>query len=424
MADDTTLAEASQALFCSLADFALLKRANLDKMFDPDSYPTYDDFKYVWEQKYSNNGVDSIFKKHSDTGKIKSLKELEKFLQDKVEWYRSSVLIAKKLVEDIDTVVVGFKGIKKPKPSEIWYVRGDDDVMGNIAELFKHANKTQKDMNSVQGMGKSTPIGDINKWSPADIYFATDKARSEIKSSVDHNKGTKGNGYTFDDLNTLINDLIASGDLLPLSLKKQTRQVTLVKVNFDKRLESKQISKYAYFGHSPWKPRIVKNLSEKAERGNPRDLKLYFESSMKDEIKLRHDASSNSFKAEFLAKDAEARGGSIGSIDIFCQLLAIIDKNVANKMLSAYNSGNADFKRELAKIPKPKSTDKTAKDLYDIKRGNLSAIHISNNIFPILIKWLDRKTPTGRDQSDKFIRMLYQYVTSRLKESGRFIIAK
>ena len=423
MADSTTLAEASQALFCSLADFALVKRANLDKLFDPDTHITYDDFKYAWEQKYTNNSVESIFKKHSDTGKIKSLKELENFLQD-TDWYRSSVLIAKKLVEDIDKVVVGFKGIKKPSLSEIWYVRGDNEVMGNIAELFKHANKTQKDMNSVQGMGKSTPIGDINKWSPADIYFATDKARDEISEAVSHNKGTKGNGYTFDDLNTMVNDLISSGDLLPLSLKKQTRQVTLVKVNFDKRLEAKQISKYAYYGRSQWKPREVKNLSEKSLRGNPRDLKLYFESTAKDEIKLRHDASSNAFKAEFLAKDAEARGGSIGSIDIFCQLLAIVDKAVANKILAAYNAGNTQFKKELAKIPKPKASDKAAKDLYDIKRGNLSAIHITNNIFPILIKWLDRKTPVGRDQADKFIRMLYQYVTSRLKESGRFIIAK
>ena len=49
MADTTTLAEASQALFCSLADYVLLKREKLDIVFDLDNAPTYAGFKLLWE---------------------------------------------------------------------------------------------------------------------------------------------------------------------------------------------------------------------------------------------------------------------------------------------------------------------------------------------------------------------------------------
>ena len=43
MADLTTLAESSQALFCSIADYIGAQRTN--QLFDPKKYPDYTDFR-------------------------------------------------------------------------------------------------------------------------------------------------------------------------------------------------------------------------------------------------------------------------------------------------------------------------------------------------------------------------------------------
>ena len=43
--------------------------------------------------------------------------------------------------------------------------------------------------------------------------------------------------YTFQNLNILTSDLIDSGDLLPLSLKKTTKEAILQQVNFDRKTE-------------------------------------------------------------------------------------------------------------------------------------------------------------------------------------------
>ena len=85
-------------------------------------------------------------------------------------------------------------------------------------------------------------FGDINKWSPADIYFASNKARDKIQKVVDINSNKTG--FIFSSLNILMSDLIEQGQLLPLSLKKQTREVVLLPVNFSRQEELKTISKF------------------------------------------------------------------------------------------------------------------------------------------------------------------------------------
>ena len=43
---------------------------------------------------------------------------------------------------------------------------------------------------------------------------------------------------------------------------------------------------------------------------------------------------------------------------------------------------------------------------------------------PILKPWFKRTTPRGKRQIDDFLKILYSYVTSRSKLSGKFVIAK
>lgn len=429
MADTTTLAEASQALFCSLADYVILKKEKLNVIFDLDNAPTYPAFKLFWEKnKNLPDSIKNIYDKHTDTPQA-SLDILEKFLEKNIDWYESSVLIAKKLVSDIDKVIGKTIGIKKPKASEIWFVRGDDSVMKNIQILFDNANATAKAINKVDDIGaKGIVFGDINKWSPADIYFASDKARDKIQKTVD--KISTKTGFIFSSLNILISDLIEQGQLLPLSLKKQTREVTLLKVNFSRQEELKTISKYEYNGTSPWKP-------YKIEQPQTRDMKIFFNpTSPKDYIKIKHDVSGGAFKCDVVYAGAEARAGSLASIDIFAALVGVIDTKFASDIKKTFEYNNKIYRKELLdwvkkyaggkkpELEKDSATNKNKKNLlreeYEKVRAEFSALNVINKIMPKIKNWLN----SDKDRADDFVRIIYEYSTSRTKDSGKFVIAK
>jgi hypothetical protein len=429
MADTTSLNESSQALFCALADYARIKGKNLNELFDAKDkeLKTFTLFEKKWKSvfKGSSESLMKIYDKFTDAeaGSTKiSYGEIEGYLMTNNDWYISSALIGKKLVEDITKISKGFS--KKPSINEVWYFRGDPVIMKNLEELFKIAKKNQP----------APQFGDINKWSPADIYFATEIASRRIQSAVDVYVSGKKTGYGFDILNKMISDLIVSGDLLPLSLKKQTNNVHLVKVNFDKVDEQIEILKYQYYGlRQPW---VKYTLNKPATR----DLQIKFSTNDREGIKLRHDASTNGFKAEFESRDMEARGGSIGSIKVFCDILSLIDKPFANKLLALYNKGAADYIKKVkplreeleSKLKRLKTEDakKIAKKEFDAERGGLSAMEVTNKIFPPLIEWLDKNSKSNSKSkdfvplADRFVQEMFKYITSRSSDSGKFVIAK
>ena len=151
MADLTTLAESSQALFCSIADYIGAQRTN--QLFDPKKYPDYTDFR--------NQITDATLKaahKNIETPGV-ALNELELFLKKDTKWYVSSLQIAKKLINDITKIDPDFK-ISQRGFQDIFYYRGDKDIMGTIEKLFKIANKS--------GYKSQTKFGNLNKWNPAD----------------------------------------------------------------------------------------------------------------------------------------------------------------------------------------------------------------------------------------------------------------
>ena len=94
MADKTALAESSQALFCAIADFLGEKKS--DKILDIKQYLTYTDFKRI----VGVNVVSQAEKRIRTPGV--SLSAIESFLGNNNDWYKSSVLIAKKLVKLIN----------------------------------------------------------------------------------------------------------------------------------------------------------------------------------------------------------------------------------------------------------------------------------------------------------------------------------
>ena len=397
MADKTALAESSQALFCAVADF--LGENKSDKMLDIKKYLTYTDFK-----RAVGEGIVSKAEKRIRTPGV-SLTDIETFLGKNNDWYKSSVLIALKLVKDITGVDADFK-LKQEGFQNLFYFRGDKEVMGNIEALFKIANKSPiTEKNQVK-------FGNVNKWSPADIYLATDIARSQITKAL---QNAKPKTYSFVDLNILTSNLIDSGDLLPLSLKKTTKTVQLQKVNFDKKDEIKALEKVSL---SPkkvtnWQPYKKVPFGTK---GETRDMRAFLNNN--GEIKFRHDPSAKRFVAEFIGGGAEARGGSIGSIKLFCELFALVDNETSKKVLKEYQEGEKQYFIDLKLIENLRAQDKK---LFDHERGAISAMNIINRIMPILKQWFTR---TDQKKVDDFIRIIYQYITSRTPLSGKFIIAK
>ena len=397
MADKTSLAESSQALFCAIADFLGERKSN--QILDLSKYSTYLKFK----KNFSKSIISTAFKRITTPGV--SLKDIDEYLSNDDGWYKSSVLIAKKLIKDITFIDPDYK-IKQEGFQEIYYFRGDNEVMIPIEELFKIANNSP---------ATAVKFGNVNKWSPADIYLATIKAKKDIAKELREVRSTKS--YTFPKLNILTSNLIDSGDLLPLSLKKTTIDVKLEKVNFNKKDELKKMkdASMSSKGVSDWKPYKRVKFGEKTET---RDLKIHLNNG--GMIKIRHDPTPK-FLAEFVVSGGEARGGSIGSIAQFCAMFNFVDKTTSQKVLREFRDGETKYKVALAKI---ESLRKTDKNKYDFERGTLSGINVVNRIMPILKPWFKRTSPQGKRQVDDFIKILYSYVTSRSPLSGKFVIAK
>jgi hypothetical protein len=400
MADQTSTQEAAQALFCAMADYVGISK--IENVFNNKKYPIYTLFKEDWNKNNKNISIQNIFQNHVTAPGV-TLSNIESLFKADSGWYQSSVSIAKKLIQDIDTISRQFNKIKTPNWSDILYVRGDSDIMKNIENIFKIANKTQQKIGGVV-------LGDVNKWSPADIYFASNDAKKTIKNLLD--EGIK-NPITFKRMNSVLNKLITDGELLPVSLKKQPGEVHIVKVNFDRKKELQEIEKYGYNGTSQWKL-----YSENSPQ--TRDLKIYFEkNSQKSYIKTRHDASSNVLKTEVEISGALARGGSIGSVGILTKLISVVDPAFSQKFLNAYNDGQIEFTKRMKDkdMILLKSKDKK---IFDQIRGKYSGLLITNKVFPMYIQWLN----SNKKRSDAYVQMIYQYITSRTPVSGNFIIAK
>jgi len=397
MADKTALAESSQALFCAIADYIGTSATN--KLFDVKKYPDYIEFR----KALGVGAYKTALKRVITPGVAPTL--IDKFLNENNDWYQSSVLIGKKLINDITLIDPDYK-IKAPGFQKLFYFRGDREVMGNIESLFKIANKSP--------VKKQVKFGNVNKWSPADIYLASEKAKKIIKKTL---STAKPSSFSFIELNILTSDLIDTGDLLPLSLKKTTKDVILQKVNFDKKTEIKMLKKISISPKrvTDWKPYKKVKYGQKTET---RDMRIFLNNN--GEIKFRHDPSAKRFVAEFIGSGAEARAGSIGSIKVFCELLSFIDPTTSRKVLKAYNNAEDDYFKLLKKI----EFLRVDKKRFDFERGAISAITIINNIMPILKPWFKRTNAKDVEQINDFIRIMYQYITSRTPLSGKFVIAK
>ena len=504
--------ESAQALFCAIADYVGSK--NIDKVLNLSKYPNYTKFKGgKWNNITNQTRIDLAADKIDTTSK---LPEIESFLATDNGWYVSSVKIAITLITELHNIDSDFESISKPRflADSIYYLRGDKAVMGSIQKLYELANNNTK----WSLLKNQTKFGDVNKWSPADIYYAKNSTRTEIQNYLATAKGMKN--FDFTNLNDKIRLLIDQGDLLPLSLKKSTTSPSLHTVNFDTTardttIDGKSISKTKVDGglwympnasltdgklwikyppihrqhYSPYEPygkdkaaaMITKNSAPS------RDIVLFVANNQSrtskiGKIQMRHDATTNGWKVDFSYSGSEARGGSIVSWKTFGDVLGAIDSTAGANFKTQFEAGQSSFKNKLSGTgfevtvgPKKVKIDyktltgqglkpnrpqldadfvKAAKlnpdgTVFGIKydkntgeegvesqnpytslRGELAAREVINLVGPVLNTWLtDKKNtevPKGMTHSnvDKFIRVLFRYVTSQSKMSGQFVIAK
>ena len=392
MADKTALLESAQALFCSIADYIGVKRTNL--LFDPKKYPDYTDFR-----SQINEATLQAAHKNIETPGV-FLNELELFLKKDTKWYISSLQIAKKLINDITKIDPDFK-ISAQGFQQIFYYRGDKEIMGTIEKLFKIANKS--------GYKSQNKFGNLNKWNPADIYLATKKAKKALKEEL---KGAKEKVYGFQNLNIITSDLIDSGDLFPLSLKKTTKEATLQMVNFDRKAEIKLIKTISIKGVTDWQ--LYKKVKYPT-KGVTRDMRILLESG--GDIKLRHDPSAKRFVAEAIFSKAEARGGSIGSMKVLSEIIHFVNPDIAKIILDKYKKGEQKYFDALKKIEYLRKD----KPRFDYERGAISAIYVVNEVMPVLKKFFQ---DNRKDEGNKVLRLMFEYITSRTPLSGKFVIAK
>ena len=119
---DTDLAEAAQALFCALIDF--VGTSKMDELIDENS--SYVNFKKNWESNKltKTTPIEKIYNQYVAAGRT-TFKDIENFLtygksvKLADSWYKSSVLIAKKLIIDMITYINNNLVKDKTKIAEI-----------------------------------------------------------------------------------------------------------------------------------------------------------------------------------------------------------------------------------------------------------------------------------------------------------------
>jgi hypothetical protein len=432
---NTPEAEGAQALFCYIADKMGYKNAKIE--FAP---------------YYKNKDAKGFFKKHEKiinegfaSNRVDTERDKDKildYIERNNDWFISSMRIAETILGEIDSISGKFKKITAPGWQDLFYTHGDDDVMKTMAVLFKSANN----QSAKTGGGKY--FGDLNKWSPADIYFATAKAKKTLKDlSIDIE--TKKDNLTFAKLNQITIDLIDEGELLPLSLKKVNKMIVIKKVNFDRKSEEALLADTHCEGVKKWNPMegsfefknskfIMGSYSGGKDKKLPkkeatRDIRVLLESGgKKGDLQFRHTPASGGrpskgFKTVLSYKGASALGGQVVGIPLLTKVISQVDKSFADKISTTFNSNYTKFETAINRYndygggkKRYQSGKKDLKDIFNDDVGAISALIIMNP----LRKVIDDYFKSPKEQQHNVVRAIFAYTASRTPMSSPFVIAK
>jgi hypothetical protein len=442
MADSPKEAEVAQAMFCYLADFIGAVEVNKEWADYINGKISIDDesinkfFAKKYNSKTYESIIDSALGTQINTAGL-NLKIIRKFFISQgtigFDWFKSSLKIGQVVLQQVGKINTKLSSTITPAGwSNIFYVRGDNEIMGKITECFNSANK--------QSAGKlinNQSFGNLNKWSPADIYFASKKAKDAI-SELANNSETKKNNLTFSVLNTKVGNLIKNGDLLPLSLKKVVGVPKLEKVNFVRKKEEELIAETSLIGVEKFVSQQLKIITKPkykleypvSKRGEgTRDIYLNIKSqNTKGYIQFRHVPASggkaqNAFKTILSYQGASAFGGSIGSFYVMAKVASTVDTNFAAKIRTQFDNSYKTFISAsnvyLEKVGNKLYKD-NKKDQFNEDMGALSGYIIMNDLRKIISEYFSIR---GEKQNN-VVRAIFAYLSARSTLSSPFVIAK
>lgn len=384
MADSPKEAEAAQALFCAIVDVT-------NKPI-PLSYKTYAQYKI--ENKDDINRAIKI----TETPGV-SLSQIEKFLEKDSDWFTSSVNIANKLLEKTEKIAKITARKISSSTSDLFYVRGDDDIFGGIEKLWKYTNETTKKRNEKEGTN-SLVFNNINKWSPADIYLASKKSKDIIPKL---SRGQDIEPYAcgklkikninmfvdFSILNMFIRQLTEDGELLPLSLKKSPdydktviKTINFIENDVQDYLKQHNIGYHGYI------------FSKTKDVFNSKDVYIKFTSKGTNLLQFRDKGSSGQSKGKApvysyqgiitggaQALDGGLAGQSIGDVLISTDSSAGRKFSLSNqkKIIDTAVSISKDMDREWNKDGKLKTSinNEICKGVYKFV-NKYSGVRFSN----------------------------------------------
>jgi hypothetical protein len=247
-AQRTTISECAQAYISAVLD------AYDKELPRKTANGKYEDYKFEDLKKILG---DKIFQKAKNkvNGKLGgvTIPSIEKFLMENNDWFLSSVNISNKVyikLGDMGSIGRALRSKISQSGDYLYYVRGDSDIFPMIRDIFSSIKKTIKGE-----IGEEIPYKDINKWCPADIYYASSKASISLKEFKSNLTKTSLNRISFTPFNDLFFNLIKSGDLLPLSLKKSpsytqtaVKTIRIVKGDVEKTLAGTGYRGYVFCG--------------------------------------------------------------------------------------------------------------------------------------------------------------------------------
>ena len=346
MADSPKEGEAAQALFCAIVD---LKGAPF-----PPNIPNY----IVFKQKYKRE-INTVRRKVVTPGVTES--GIEKLLLDDNDWFLSSINIANKILSETKRLASKTHQKIKPPGLDLFYVRGDKNVMDSIQTIFKYTTDRVRDANKTQGKN-TLEFSNINKWSPADIYLASKDAQRMLKKLAAGQKvnikignfkiNTINNFQDYSVLNLLIKHLIDKGDLLPLSLKKSPDgKNTIVKtINYIENDVQQALKKQDIKYHGGF-------VSRTNDIFNSVDVLFQFSNNKSRFLQFRDRGNTNFSKGKAptysyqgviiggtKALDGAIGGGAIG------QIIAQTDKKLSTKLTLSNQQKKIDEAVRLSKL--------------------------------------------------------------------------
>ena len=435
----TAHAEGAQAMFCYVAD--ILGAKETKKQFKP-YLEQHRDAEYFFEQ------YKAIIDKGFLTKRIKvdkSKPSIINYIKSNKQWFISSLRVAEYILVNTDKINQQFAKIENINWQDLYYVRGDTEVMATMAGLYKLASATYKKAN------KEKAFGDVNKWSPADMYFASKLSKTFFKNLL--KTYTKSGGLDFALLNEHIANKIDSADLLPLSLKMVSDTVKLEKVNFDRDAEATLLSKTkavtgveykegkGAYTTNPfiWTTDWFKMKNGKKSSLGGRDIYIPLNSGgLKATLQFRHTPSSGGKPTKGIMvvlkyESSSALGGKVGSPVLLKRLIASADKTFAKDLMNTWDKGMAKYMIAANSYIKTgggaalykrgderDSTGVRYRTLFDDDIGAISAITVMNPFRKKLAKYF--KDPKIKQHN--VVQQIFRYVASRSLESSRFVIVK